>query len=207
MKTKTKKPEPVSIRPALGELEKLFNLFAPLFPEPLTAPIITIQTRGRKNALGWYKPQTWQNGGRDTLPELNISAESLARGVPEIADTVLHEMVHHWNRLHGIKDCSGNQYHSKKFKAGCDLVGLKCEKMEGHGWAATSLSDKQRAIVKKAGIKDEAFHLFRLADHGGKGPGSRMKKWTCPCGTIIRAAGEISVRCNECGEDFERDED
>ena len=205
------KPLDNSLRPSLEALEQLYRLFAPRFASycPVIAekaPVITIQTRGRRALVGWYKKEGWTRG-KETLPEINITAESLAEPLAEIADTVCHEMVHHAHKLLGKKDCSSTQYHNKTFKAGCEAVGLNCERMKGHGWAATSLSDGLRSIVDRAKIDPEAFAMFRVTDGPkrsgpGSGPGSRLKKWTCECGTIIRAAGEIDVRCNECLTDF-----
>ena len=131
-----------SIRPAIAELERLFDVFSVLFDCDLPLPVITIQTHGRKKTtLGWFWSDAWL-AGESTVPEINFAAELLNRDVYQICETLIHEMVHYRNAAKGIKDCNSNQYHNKKFKTACDLVGLNCEKIDGagRGWAWTSLS-------------------------------------------------------------------
>jgi hypothetical protein len=124
----------------------------------------------------------------------------LARPVHDIAETLIHEMVHYANALDGIDDCSRNQYHRKSFKERCGTIGLLCEKDGSHGWGQTSLTPALAKIVEAAGIDPEAFSLFRThCDH--EKVGSRMKKWRCGC-TTIRAAVEVDATCNRCGGRF-----
>src|SRR5208282_3657350 len=98
------------------------------FHRNMPLPVITIQYRGRKNALGWFSDHRWGNSQQDALPEINICAETLARSVQDIAETLLHEMVHYANALEGINDCTIRQYHNGEFKRGCEEIGLVCEK-------------------------------------------------------------------------------
>jgi hypothetical protein len=189
-----------SIRPAIAELERAFGAFAVLFKREMPLPVITIQTRGRRRALAWYAHEKWRNGKPGGISEINLSAEDLAAPVPEVAQRLLHEMVHYANALDGIEDCSHNQYHRKSFKERCEAIGLLCEKMGGYGWAQTSLTPALADIVEAAGINPEAFSLFRThCDHTKVG--SRMKKWRCGC-TTIRAAVQVDATCNRCQQRF-----
>ena len=142
-----------SIRPAIEELERMFNAFVPLFGQEMPLPVITIQSKGRTEALGWHCQNSWQNGDPDKLTEINLCAEHLGRPVEEIAETLLHEMVHHANSLDGVSDCTSRQYHNKHFKTRCERIGLVCKKAAGRGWAETSLSDALKAKVLRSGDK------------------------------------------------------
>ena len=197
-----------SIKPAIDALETIYEGYKHLFPNLADSrPVITIQAAGRRKAAGWMSPKRWQNGQPDAINEINVSAECLNAPLESIADTVLHEMVHHSHNLEGVKDCSKSQYHNKQFKAGCERVGLNCEQMGRYGWAQTSLTDARKAELSQMTIDDNAFTLFRQAEpQNEQKQTTRMKKWICGCEQpqIIRAAGEIDVRCNKCGIDFFR---
>jgi hypothetical protein len=196
------KTQPASLRPALAELERAFLAFAPLFGRELPLPVVTIQHRGRRAALGWFAGDRWQEAtaGDRRLPEINICAESLARDTDDIAHTLIHEMVHYVNALDGIRDCSKNQYHNKHFRDRCHSVGLNSEKMGGRGWAQTSLSPGLLALVREVALDAAAFAIFRPEEEQAR-PGSKMKKWTCGC-TIIRAAVEVQALCIKCEKMF-----
>jgi hypothetical protein len=193
-----------SIRPAIAELERAFVALSVLFKREMPLPVITIQTRGRRLALGWYAHQRWQNGEPGGMSEINLCAEYLARDVADVAEVLLHEMCHYANALDGIEDCSHNQYHRKSFKERCDAVGLHCERMDGRGWACTRLTPELAARVEDIGIDAGAFALFRKARPQAKA-GSRMKKWRCGC-TTTRAAVEVEAACLKCGQKFLRQE-
>jgi hypothetical protein len=197
-----------SIRPAIAELERIFTRLSVLFKQKLPLPVITIQTRGRRRALGWYAHQRWQRApvegeGGAGVSEINVCAEHLVRDVADVAELMLHEMCHYANALDGIEDCSRNQYHRKSFKERCDAVGLHCEKKGGYGWALTRLTPELAVLVEDIGIKAEAFTLFRKGRE--QKVGSRMKKWSCGC-TTIRAAVEVDATCDRCGQKFLRQE-
>lgn len=191
-----------SIRPAIEELERMFVAFAPLFGRDMPLPVITIQTKGRMNALGWHWKDKWQNSGPGRLTEINLSAEFLSRPTDDVSETLLHEMCHYANSLDEISDCTSRQYHNLHFKARCDQIGLVCEKYPGRGWAKTSLSDELRARVRAASVNADAFSLFRAGTTTVKGA-TRMKKWRCSC-TTLRAAVQVEAICIKCGLAFTR---
>lgn len=53
-----------TLLPAIDELERAFLEAVPLFGEDtyLPLPVITIQSRGRRQALGWFSGERWANG-------------------------------------------------------------------------------------------------------------------------------------------------
>jgi hypothetical protein len=189
-----------SIKPAISELERVYQELTPLFHRDMPLPVITVQSKGRKNALGWHWKDKWQNGQPDKLSEINLSAEYLARPAEEIAETLLHEMVHHVNALDGIRDCSINQYHNAYFKAGCDKIGMECEKSGRRGWAKTSLSPQLLETVEALHIDKDAFALFRTAKEVKKAV-KQPAMWTCGC-TNVQSRGDVEAVCQKCGKLF-----
>lgn len=161
---------------------------------------ITIQTRGRKNAVGWASTRkVWEdgNGGRF---ELNITAEHLKDSPQDIFDTLLHEMVHLSNVQDGIKDCSSGQYHNQRFRDRAEQVGLIVEKGP-RGWAYTSLSDEGKAFFESIKPDPDAFSVYRKDGNGTKKAPTKMKKWVCGC-TTIRCATQLDAQCVACGTSF-----
>jgi hypothetical protein len=189
-----------SLRPAIEELERIYVAFAPLFGRPMPLPVITIQSKGRKSALGWHCKDKWQNAEPGKLAEINLCAEHLGRSVEEIAETMLHEMAHHANSLDGISDCTIRQYHNRHFKQRCEEIGLICQKHPSRGWATTSLSDGLKIRVATLNINANAFTLFRTTPSASKAE-TKMKKWRCSC-TTVRAAVPVDAICKKCGLEF-----
>lgn len=199
-----------SIQPAVRELERIYDKACSLFKNlekdhdftlAETRPVILVQTKGRKSALGWFWAQRWENGDGE-LHELTITAEYLKRPVHEIAETMVHEMVHHFNFLRGVKDCNASQYHNRKFAEICEAVGLLVEKGK-RGFAYTDLSEPLRAKVDSWKLNADAFALARTVPLTVKAP-TKLKKWTCGCGINIRVArSDFSATCNFCDTAFE----
>jgi len=196
-----------SLLPALKEMERYFGIFnKALYKGKLTRPIITIQSAGRKNMLGWFWADTWHSDGtkkKNKHPEINITAEHLSRGPLDVLETLIHEMVHLDNWSKDVQDCSASQYHNKAFKAGCDRIGLVCEQGKKHGWAHTSLSPELKKLIVAHKPAKVAFSMFRAVESSAKsGPGSRMIKWSCGCTNIRVAVADFDATCNSCGGDF-----
>lgn len=224
----------VSIVPTIQLLEKAYSALLPLFEGATTGdgqklkikdaprPVIVINSPGRrKNILGHLAPKRWHNGAdRGAVNELSVVSEYLGRGAYAVIETLLHEMVHHFNACNDIKDVSGNQYHNKAFLRLATTAGLKVERMDTpkRGWAATSYTPElQKAVLKKV-FKTKAKvtewdKIFKLC-HAGfptkeKAP-TKMKKWTCGCRPkpiILRAAVQIDVTCNLCEKKFRKDKE
>lgn len=96
----------------------------------------------------------------DGFYEINICAEHLARPFEQVAETLLHEMVHLYNLQIGVQDTSrGGTYHNKKYKEAAEKHGLTVEKDAKYGWTKTSLNDEAKAFVD--GMQDKKFELHR----------------------------------------------
>ena len=89
-----------------GYLNKIFDLLnEEFFENALSRPTITIQSTPRAYGHFSLREDTWisKNGASH---EINIGAGTLARPIEEVAATLLHEMVHYYNHVRGVQDCS-----------------------------------------------------------------------------------------------------
>jgi hypothetical protein len=149
------------------KLVEAFEFFNAELKTNLDNPVFTlIPNRGRQSYYGWYWQGRWKDG-RKTLPEINITADTLKRSVEEICETIIHEMVHYANNVAAVVDCNNNQYHNKHFKSKAESFGLTVEKVKNKGYARTALGDKAIVMVKKykqKHCKDDKnpFHAYRI---------------------------------------------
>lgn len=148
-------------------LVEAFNFFNEELGAELDAPVFTlIPNRGRQSYYGWYWQGRWKDG-KKSLPEINITADTLKRSVEDICNTLIHEMAHYKNNVENIVDCNANQYHNKHFKKRAESFGLEVEKLKNKGYAVTKLGEKANNLVKKYKnkfLKDDKnpFHAYRV---------------------------------------------
>lgn len=181
------------------------------FQGELPRVIITVQSSPK--AYGHYTPwESWrEDGGQQGYKEINIGAETIDRPIENVIATLLHEMVHFYNDLHGVKDVSrGGTYHNKKFKEQAELHGLIIDYDSRIGWSVTSPSP---ALVEF--IEGQGWHGVSLARNGalcasGGAAGrkkSSTRKYICPeCGCSVRATKAVNVGCLDCGVQMELEE-
>lgn len=117
-----------SLKPVIEKLESLFSKFNEKFyNNELQTPVITVSPDTTKGAYGWCTAwKAWTIGEQkkvadlstltkedleamkkdDGFYEINICAEHLARPFEQVAETLLHEMVHLYNLQIGVQDTS-----------------------------------------------------------------------------------------------------
>lgn len=199
--------EPVTMDVTLSELYRVFRAANDHFYQGrLVEPMIVVQSRGRKRALGWFTTEavwTATDGGRRY--EITVTAEWLGRGVEEVMETLLHEMVHLYNRMRQVRDVSGNQYHNDHFREAAEKHGLAVERSESHGWAHTTLQPATREWLATLEVNPAAFTLARkdrqrrVADP--EGMAGKLKRFACGC-TNIRSITWVDAVCRQCGKPF-----
>ena len=212
-----------SLTPILSNFEKLFSkLNERFYNNELQAPVITISPDTTKGAYGWctgwrawaekslkdlasMTPEEAKAAENSGYYEINLCAEHIARSYIEVAETLLHEMVHLYNLQEQVQDTSrGGFYHNKHFKAAAEDHGLVCEKTPKYGFSKTVFTDEAREFVESLG--ETQFSLYR---HGepkaiSSSKKSSSRKYVCPCcRAIIRATKEVRVICAECDVEFE----
>lgn len=199
-----------------GYLNKVFDLLnAEFFESALSRPTITIQSTPKAYGHFSLSENTWISklGGTH---EINIGAGTLARPIEEVCATMLHEMIHFYNHVNGIQDCSrGNTYHNRKFKQAAESRGLIVEHSEKYGFAHTSPTEELLDFVIKNQLTDilinrneaTGFYTGKTGTHsGGVDTGrpprtSSTRKYVCPCcGMSVRATKEVRIACMDCNE-------
>lgn len=206
--------ETVKISRTVGYFEKIYRaLNADKFNNELEMPMITIQSS--KGAYGHVTcSRVWKRKNEQCF-ELNIGAEYLNRPIENVVSTILHEMVHIYNLMHDIQDCSrNNTYHNKKFKEKAENVGLCIEYDKRIGWSITSPTEELMEYIIDKGWSDVlvnrggGFAMTGIGTSGGKSgtsggesmrKPSSTRKYICPnCNCTCRTTKDIKVICGEC---------
>lgn len=163
----------------------------------------------------------WANGHgpQDADPFVEICAAG-EESIVQLAGTTVHELAHvvaGWDAGHG-----------KDWKATCERLGLRCVMAAGtrYSWAMfeRGLRDAILALGEPAdGRPMNGLVTMKIGKRQGKvgpctagvgtrggksrgaGSGSRMRKYVCGHGQIIRAAtDELDCTCNVCSTPFAR---
>jgi len=160
---------PITIEGITRELHKAFEIFNKhYFGNTLPMTAITIQSSSHlRHAMGWCttKPVWGDRKGKVQMYEINISAEYLDLDFFETMDTLLHEMIHLFHKVHGIKDTSrNNTYHNKHFKNKALELGFEYESNKPdpqHGWTYARLGQKAIERIAKFDIDRSKFVIAR----------------------------------------------
>ena len=198
-----------------GYLNKVFDLLnAEFFESALSRPTITIQSTPRAYGHFTLNDDTWVSklGGTH---EINIGAGTLARPIEDVCATLLHEMIHYYNYVNAVQDCSrGGTYHNKAFRKAAEERGLCVERSEQYGWSHTSPDERLIDFVIENRLTDillnrNEFSGFRVGGVGTHDGGvvtgtpprtSSTRKYACPCcGMSVRATKVVRVACLDCG--------
>lgn len=199
-----------TISTTVSILEKIFDYVnREFYDSSLERPIITVSPNSRTNAYGWFTlGKVWKAEEDKEFFEINICAEYLNRPIFDVVGTMMHEMVHLYCNVNGIKDTSrGTTYHNKNFKIEAEKRGLSIEKDSKAGWTKTTLNQDGKIFVAKC--KFEPFNLHRQADMLKSGTtGTRSKsssrKYVCPnCEMSVRATKEVRIMCMDCNTEME----
>lgn len=175
---------------------------------------ITVQSSGhRKVSMGWCTTkEVWgDKEGKIKLYEINISAEFLDDDFFETMDTLMHEMVHLYNIVHDVKDCSrNNTYHNKHFKNRAIKSGFfypDSNPDKRYGWSFAKLSPETKEIIRSLAIDQTVFSISRKgamffdslsSDSKNEVPevaaDPKSYKWVCPsCVVIVRSKKRILI--------------
>ena len=200
-----------------GYLNKVFDLLNEEFFEcELSRPTITIQSTPKAYGHFSLREDTWISKVGGTH-EINSGAGTLSRPIEEVAATLLHEMVHYFNYVNGIQDCSrGNTYHNRKFRDAAEAHGLIVDDHDNYGGTITTPCDELLEVILKYDLTDilinrnefSGFQITGTGTHNGAPTvvgitprKSSSRKYVCPCcGMSIRATRVVNVACLDCDE-------
>lgn len=190
-----------SITPLIEESNRVLGAAIAHFglKVPLANITVTIQSKGRKNALGWFWSSRWAKG-EVVSHEINLSAEHLNEH--NMGETLIHELAHAENHHNEIRDCDKTgRRHNKKFKTQAEALGLIVEKAGSLGWASTKLGTAAQLFLEDIAFDRSLFELFRAGAESKEGKaGTRMLKCECPdCGYVVRTTAKwLAIGCPTC---------
>jgi len=150
------------------------------------------------NVFGHFR---YGHNGFGLEGEIAINSRYLPPDRPlwQVLGTLLHEMVHAWQAVHGRP---GNRWHhNAEFRAKGRQLGLNIDAKGATGYSADS---RFKDLVRRMGIEvpDGEFAPAKEKPRGE----SKLKKWRCSCGTVARVAIEdFRAKCLKCDSEFVRD--
>ena len=200
-----------SIKPSIEEGERFIKFLDDKFNLKLPNTLIfTIEQKSEK-LKGYFMPSL--NPSAYTIEQSKTALNTITLNTLYLKDfelspyqTITHEIAHFLNNIEGIKDCSSNQYHNKKFKNRAEKLLLIVEKTESKGYSYTKLSPElEKAIVDDFKPSPNAFNIFQHITKKKKSK-SRNLLFICGCGVKIRTAknedNPLNATCNYCDSLF-----
>lgn len=170
----------------------------------------SIGGRGRLR-LGHFAATRWRAGEESELCEVFVGGEGLARGASAVFATLLHEAAHALAHTRGIRETSRQgRYHSRRFKALAEELGLSVAHDPQLGWSPTTLTEAAAITYAPAIVVLEAAitGYRRSEDSGGPagGGGRNLTACICRCGRRLRMARSVlaagPVVCGVCDTPF-----
>jgi hypothetical protein len=196
LKNHVKRVEDWGLRETARWLHEWAERFNDVFDLRVETPAICID-RIHYTHLGSYR---YGRNGFGLRREITLNESYLTVSKAELLDTLLHELLHEEQDMHG-KPGKGN-YHNKQFRTKALSFGLH---VDTRGRTVSRLEGPFTALLEKHGIdvsdylgRHVRFNVTGLSEGRGK-----MLKWSCGC-TNIRAAVGIAVKCLKCGNVFKR---
>jgi hypothetical protein len=206
----------LALAKAIDELWTEIQSNHPEVPECalFVSPVAHGKDTKKFTVLGHFGKDRWQTRGGDTVGEVVLVAEHLARGGEDVLETVLHEAAHALCAARGLKDTSQNgRYHNAVFAAAARELGLEVSLMPGgHGMAHTVLADgtgaRYGAAIKALDKAVIAAKKAKARDDERRKRAGGPVKCVCRCeparsfrmSPSVLAAGDVT--CGQCGTAF-----
>jgi hypothetical protein len=171
--------------------------------------------RGKRLVNGHFAENTWQRD-KETVHEVFISGEGLARGAVDTFGTLLHEAAHGIANTRGIQDTSRQgRYHNERFREIAEEeLGLSLEKDPKIGWSPTTVPESAQAEwAPQIEALENVLGFYRLMpEPQEKKPSSNLPVLECRCPEprkirmSKKAREEGPVVCGVCESVFEEQE-
>jgi hypothetical protein len=95
----------------------------------------------KAGAAGFFAPERWErDGGTGATHEISVNPETLSQPACETAQTLVHEMVHLWQRDFGEPSRAG--YHNRQWAEKMRDVGLEPISLDSDSGTGQRVSDK-----------------------------------------------------------------
>lgn len=200
-----------SLIPVIAESNRLLSAAVQHFGLTVdsTRILVTIQSKGRRNALGWFWHSRWNSGDKkdksNFLHEINLSAEYLREH--NMGETLLHELAHAENHHCGVRDTDKTgRRHNRKFASMAERLGLSVKKDPSLGWAFTDLDAPAKSFLDKIAFDRNVFEMCRIVESKSSKQGTRLLKCECgSCGYVVRVTQkwlDVGLPVCPCGNEM-----
>ncbi len=131
--------------------------------------------------------------------EITLNARYLdgKRPLWEILGTLLHELLHGWQQVHGA--VGKRNHHNRAFREKAESFGLLIDKRGLTGYAA---SGPFKEMLARFGVDAPAVEA-PIPERRPRG-NSKQKKWSCGCTVGRFGVAAVNLRCETCGNRMER---
>ena len=207
----------VSVRPAIAEAERLVRQYNERFGEDWDMPVVVTVAGGGRRANHPVRPwlaavqgEAWSTREGQAVHEIALYAEFLNWAPLEIAETIIHELVHIILVNRGDAGTSAGGYrHNRVFAETAEQFGLVATKEAGIGYRTSLAPDTVQWLEQEFKLDVEAFGLFKkLVPPKEAKPRKSRKAWACACAgeaaiTIMVPAGRVlRAQCHICETDY-----
>ncbi len=159
----------------------------------IETPAIQIDVT-RLRAYGTYRRG---RNGFGLRHEVTVNACYLDRPLANVLTTLLHELLHEWQELHGQP--GSGRYHNVQFQQKAREYGLVVDQ---RGCTLGVVSGPFIELLARYGVDASTVLLIPQNGEQRRRGESKMKKWSCGC-TNVRAAVELEAECLKCGRMFQ----
>ncbi len=111
--------------------------------------------------------------------------------------TLLHELLHAWQEVHGTPPNSN--YHNAEFRVKAREIGLIVDKRGVTRYASQS-PFKELLATLGVDAEEETVETTTPLPKGS----SKLKKWSCQCTNVRVAIADFQAQCLKCGEQFKQ---
>jgi predicted SprT family Zn-dependent metalloprotease len=164
----------------------------------------------KAGSVGFFAPDRWSRGG-DRTHEISLNPDLLDMNPREVFQTLVHEMVHLWQRTYGKPASRG--YHNREWAVAMKRVGLMPSSTGKPGGSTTG--QKMSDYVIPGGAFEQAFAAMPkdcllpwvsglpIAE-GEETEAKRNKiKYVCPdCEAKVWGKPSLRILCLECEVEF-----
>ena len=220
---KEQQAEP-SIKPSIAESERFIQFLNERFNLNLRNDLIVLIHETKPNTRGFFRSvncaKIWkepsesksetsfkqQESHEKPLNSITLSSHELKQ---EPYMVLAHELAHYINFINNINDTSKNGvYHNKEFKKQAEkLLLLIAERDKLRGYAYTTATKEFNEMLQEEFKPSEtAFKIFQEIDETRGKEKTRLLKFVCGCGCIIRCAKNqdkpLKAICQYCDYEF-----
>lgn len=117
----------------------------------------------------------------------------------EVLGTLLHELLHAWQEIHGTP--GKRNHHNAELREKARELGLIIDRRGVTGYEAGS---PFKDFIRRFGIEAPAHEVAPAAHRPASR--SKLKKWSCGCTNVRVAVTTFKALCLNCGKEFTLDE-